>query len=620
MIPDPLFTTVQRALAGQYSLEREIGRGGMGVVYLAREVELARLVALKVLPLDLAGIPGTRERFLREARTAAALSHPHIVPIHRVGEAGEIVYFSMMFVDGETLGERLRARGPLPPSAAMRMLREVSQALAYAHGRGIVHRDIKPDNILLDRESGRALVTDFGIAGTTEDRAVAETPIHGTLHFMSPEQAVGLPLDGRSDLYSLGVVAHIALSGRLPSRHAPLASTAGVHTPPAGSLALAAPSTPRHLCAAIDRALALDPAERFPTAEAFAGAVDARAMVQATLPAPIRNWLLARDPWTLPYAAWSAGFLSMAVADWSHDHYVGVIYLVAGLIPLIPAGLFEVRRTRHLLDAGYSLDDVRAALPAWESERREEIGIRDAGRPGWVAPVARTAAYGAVAALAVSLFGGGFDLPSAIELVLFIACAASLPLLSAFGIPLLPSIDGMIRKPLRQRLWDTALGRSLERLLARGKRSRAPANAFRATELVLGSAVDDLWRSLPAAFRERFADVPDIAKRLEGYASRARTTLAHLDDLPANDGEAIELAPARARARHELESAVTSLESIRLDLLRLIGGDTSLAATTTVLDAARRVDSDLKRMHDAQREVERVVRPIGLDLGTHSPV
>src|SRR5688500_5529106 len=299
---DQLFATVQRALAGQYSLAREIGRGGMGVVYLAREVELARLVALKVLPPELASDPSVRERFLREARTAAGLSHPHIVPIHRVADAGEFVYFSMMYVDGETLGERLRTRGPLSAAAATRMLREVSQALAYAHGRGIVHRDIKPDNILLERESGRALVTDFGIAGAADVGASTGEPVMGTLHYMSPEQATGRPLDGRSDIYSLGVVAHVSLSGRLPSRTTtsgpraalavtdlpddatganPVVATSG---PVPSSLGIASPTTPRHLVAAIDRALSVEPSARFATAEAFAEAIDRPTVMRQALP------------------------------------------------------------------------------------------------------------------------------------------------------------------------------------------------------------------------------------------------------------------------------------------------------------------------------------------------
>src|SRR5687768_13948384 len=146
--PTPEFLLLQPVVAGRYSLERELGRGGMGVVFLARDVALERPVALKLLPLSFALDPEPRERFLREARTAAKLSHPNIVPIHAVEERGDVVYFVMTFVDGETLGQRVRRAGPLAASQATRVVQEVAWALAYAHGRGVVHRDIKPDNIL----------------------------------------------------------------------------------------------------------------------------------------------------------------------------------------------------------------------------------------------------------------------------------------------------------------------------------------------------------------------------------------------------------------------------------------------------------------------------------------
>src|SRR3989454_6908722 len=160
---DRLFLDFQAAVAGRYSLERELGRGGMGVVYLAREVRLDRSVAIKLLPPSKASDPKLRERFLREARTAAKLSHPNIIPIHAVEEIGGFVFFAMAYVEGETLTERVRRRGPLAPSEASRVLRDVAWALAYAHGQGVIHRDVKPDNILLE-SNGRVLVADFGIA------------------------------------------------------------------------------------------------------------------------------------------------------------------------------------------------------------------------------------------------------------------------------------------------------------------------------------------------------------------------------------------------------------------------------------------------------------------------
>src|SRR2546430_362592 len=161
---EPIPRALQHALGGRYVLERRLGRGGMGDVYLAREPRLARRVAIKVLPPDRAMQPAARERFLREARTAAGLSHPNIVPIFAVDEVDDFVFFVMAYVEGETLGQRIRTRGPLPPAEVARVLKQVARALAYAHDHGVVHRDVKPDNILLENPTGRVLGTDLGIA------------------------------------------------------------------------------------------------------------------------------------------------------------------------------------------------------------------------------------------------------------------------------------------------------------------------------------------------------------------------------------------------------------------------------------------------------------------------
>ncbi|KPK01757.1 MAG: hypothetical protein AMS20_13025, partial [Gemmatimonas sp. SG8_28] len=193
---------LQTVIAGRFSLEREIGRGGGAVVYLARDVSLNRPVAIKLLNPDVAADQTIRQRFLREARTAGLLSQPNIVPIHAVEEHGDIVFFVMGYVDGETLGRRIKRGGMLEIEEATRILREVAWALGYAHARGITHRDVKPDNIMIERDTGRAMVTDFGIARHVDDPHGGE--IVGTADYMSPEQAAGHPVDARSDIYSLG--------------------------------------------------------------------------------------------------------------------------------------------------------------------------------------------------------------------------------------------------------------------------------------------------------------------------------------------------------------------------------------------------------------------------------
>jgi serine/threonine-protein kinase len=274
-ILDTALLALPEALAGEFALERELGRGAMGVVFLARDIVLDRPVALKVLPPDFAATADVRTRFLREARTAAQLSHPNIVPVHRADERGGFAFFAMGLVDGETLGQRVRDRGPLPPHDVVRHLREVAWALAYAHARGVIHRDVKPENIMIERGTNRALVTDFGIARTEHGAGLTvEGHVVGTAHFMSPEQIQGVPLDGRSDLYALGVVGFFLLSGRLPFEgdQAPAVLVAHV-TRPAPPLLSAAPQVPRALAAVIDRCLAKEPAQRFADGEALADAL-----------------------------------------------------------------------------------------------------------------------------------------------------------------------------------------------------------------------------------------------------------------------------------------------------------------------------------------------------------
>src|SRR5690348_5611612 len=264
-MPSAEFETFARVLHGQYALEREIGQGGMGVVYLARDLKLDRPVAIKTLPPHLAGDPHIRERFLREARTAAALSHPNIVPIYRADEIDGHVFFAMGYVDGESVAEQIRAAQRLGPRVVLREMYDVALALDYAHEHGVIHRDVKAENILIARATGNALVTDFGIARLAEATPLTATgQVLGTVYYLSPEQVSGDAVDPRSDIYSLGVVGFLALSGRFPFDGKLASAVLLAHvTKSAPLLHTVSPDTPRELCDVIDRCLAKDPNERF---------------------------------------------------------------------------------------------------------------------------------------------------------------------------------------------------------------------------------------------------------------------------------------------------------------------------------------------------------------------
>ncbi len=281
---DPLAKRLTQALGSSFTLEGEIGRGGMGVVYHARDERLKRKVAVKVLPPELAFREEIRIRFLREAETAARLSHPHIVPIHSVGEGPEgLVYFVMAYVDGESLGARLKRRGRLPPEEARRILMETADALGARHALGIIHRDVKPDNILLEGSRGRTVLTDFGIAkaltSSTGPGTLTATGVAiGTPHYMSPEQAAGdREIDGRSDIYSLGVVGYQMLTGELPFS-APTVPGLLLKqiTEQAPYLKDKAPTCPDDLAACVMRSLEKEPEARWPTADALRRTLESR--------------------------------------------------------------------------------------------------------------------------------------------------------------------------------------------------------------------------------------------------------------------------------------------------------------------------------------------------------
>ena len=281
---DELGNHVAQVLSANYELENEVGRGGIGIVYCARDKRLKREIAIKVLPPELSFRADIRQRFLREAETAAQLNHPNIVPIYTVEERDNLVYFVMAYIKGDNLGVRLQQHGPMPPVEVRRILREVAEALAYAHNRNVIHRDIKPDNIIIDDETGRAMVTDFGIAraltDTGDSRLTATGMAIGTPAYMSPEQSAGdRAIDGRSDLYSLGVVGYQMLCGQPPfvASNTPSMLVKHLSERPV-PVDERWPDLPPDLSRAVMMCLEKDPADRFPNAAAFAVALSGGSM------------------------------------------------------------------------------------------------------------------------------------------------------------------------------------------------------------------------------------------------------------------------------------------------------------------------------------------------------
>jgi serine/threonine-protein kinase len=283
---------LKTALADRYTIEREIGSGGMATVYLAEDVKHHRPVALKVLKSELAAVLGP-ERFLREIEISARLTHPHVLPLLDSGDAAGTLFYVMPYVEGETLRDRLDREKQLPVDDALQISREVADALSYAHSHGVIHRDIKPENILL--ESGHAVVADFGIARAIDqaggEKLTATGLAVGTPAYMSPEQATGSrELDGRSDLYSLGCVLYEMLAGQPPFTGPTVESMVHQHltaAPP--NVTAIRPSVPGWVVTALERSLAKTPADRFNPVAQFGEAIAPRMSATGEAAAPPRR-------------------------------------------------------------------------------------------------------------------------------------------------------------------------------------------------------------------------------------------------------------------------------------------------------------------------------------------
>lgn len=618
-IADPLFIAFQQALTGRYSLDRELGRGGMGIVYLAREVHLDRLVAIKLLPPERGRQPDVRDRFLREARLAAKLSHPNIIPIHAVETTGGFVYYVMAFVDGETLSNRVRTRGPLPASEGARVLREVAWALAYSHGQGLVHRDVKPENILIEAATHRVLVADFGIAAAVGD---VIDGISGTPEFMSPEQALGKPLDARSDLYSLGATAFFAFSGRFPfegtSATEVLAKQVTEAPPQLASLGL---TVPRKLALLIDRCLAKEPAQRPASAQALAEQIGVALEQRRELPVALRAFVKRYgrlDGGGTMLSSFALLPVSISMA------YFGLVagFATFGLGLTVAPLAYMTWAARRLTRLGFAHRDLGPAFTAEIEQAREELSVERRRGPSGLEKLARGAAklFGAVG---LAGFGGvllGVTLP--VSRTIYLLAQEAIPFAAiAFGAS---SLSTLVFVALRQRhqdvetefwskVWQSRIGKlafSLARRLVPAG-DRTAAMTHRATELSLGMAAEELYESLPRDTRRALAELPPLLRRLQDDAQALRKRHEEMQEALSVVGtsesspEYQELCALRDETQAKLSEAVGSLETIRLNLLRLHAGSASVESVTTHLGIAAEVSEQVERLIQAHADVER---------------
>ncbi len=606
-LPDPDLDRLRHATAGRYIIDRELGRGGMGIVYLARDVALDRPVAIKLLPAALAARPALRTRFLQEARTAARLAHPNIVPIHAVEEHGEVVFFVMRWIRGETLGARVRRTGPLPVADATRIVQETAWALGHAHAHGTLHRDVKPDNILLEEESGRALVTDFGIAHTLS--SPGDTPtgdILGTTEYMSPEQAAGEPLDGRSDIYALGSTAFFALTGRLPFQSSTAAGYLHQHRhvapPPVASIR---PGLPPSLAAVVDRCLAKSPGDRFATAEELAEAMAPALRAVPAVPAAVRRvheearQFVADSGGALSVAAilglhWLAIALKLPVGlDTGAGFYNGIV--LTGLAVLLGVrGSALMVRVREAARDGISREAIAAGAAQLGDADREaqrppsrsrSLALRFAG--GWavLAWAWINDLQGLFRHQNVQTFAGVATLIFA----LLLGRAATEQL-------------GMEKQGFWSRFWSSRFGRLAFAKATFGLKPVSVAEAGGPTAVVLADAAEQMLRALPPGERERLDGLPDVIRELRMAAERARERMAMVPE--GNE---------RRQASERLATSVAALDGVRLELLRLRTGLAPTAGLTDQLKAALQLGEDVDARLSAIRQVERM-------LGSTTPI
>jgi serine/threonine-protein kinase len=542
--------------------------------------------------------------------------------MHAGDQSDGFVYFVMAYVDGETLAQRVQTRGPVPSRDATRWLREVAWALSYAHGRGVVHRDIKPDNILIERESGRALVADFGIASITDDGSAAQngSALHGTPEFMSPEQALGGEPGVPSDIYALGVTAYYALSGRVPFTGENATQVLAQHcTSPVPPLASRGLVVPRKLAQLVERCLAKTPEERPASADVIAEQLGAAIEQRRELPVALRAFVKRNgrmDGGGTLLTLFGALVGGVGVSAWLGPA-AGVI-TIAGTMLAAPL-VFGVTAARRLLQHGFAQADLAPAFASELETVREEHSVQPrralmamewAGRS-----MARIGATTSAALVPLAMAGALVPRFEGVQSLLLV----TLSLTSAVTIGWL-ALLGLTRDvdvTFWRAVWTGRFGRVAFTFAKRwrGDAVANPALTHRATELSLSLAAEQLFESLPRDTRTALGDVPAVLQRLQSDAQQLRVKLNQLQDV-LGDAAVREQDPSydtlreeRARVQQRMQDAVASLETLRLGLLRLHAGSMTVDGFTTHLGVAEELSADVARLVSAQHDVQQMLFP-----------
>jgi len=602
-LSDPLRAALEHGLRAQYDIVRLLGQGGMGSVYLAREGKLERLVAIKVLRPEVANDPSARERFLREARTGAKLTHPNIVPLHTFGEVEGMLYFVAGYVRGESLSARMRREGQLPPDDVRHILIELADALDYAHRQGIVHRDIKPDNVLLDDESGRPMITDFGVAKeSTGGAALTRTGyVVGTPQYMSPEQWSGeRTIDGRSDLYSLGVMGWAMLAGRLPFEGDSAPALLAQHlTHEPAPVSTVVPGVPDDLSRALSRCLAKSATARWPDGKSLKEALGRSPWDDTDAVSGELRELSSAVFWSAS-ASWVLGWAARAGLSARGSWWWAGVVAAASVVPFS----FLVTVLVHHRN-GASWKDI-ARVVAWPPRRWPFGWPRRCRRPGdvWdrLPPTARRVRHIYGWTLVAALLSAPFLLTgSAVRIPwpVFVA-GLYLPWLAAIAMSLrwahqnaFPNNadlrDVFLGSTMNHRFWKQP---HIARILA-----PVPAPGARVHEPSVPTTPSDILRAIIDLGRQLTGPVRALGSEAVAAARRLLDAIGHLDgeiEAFAQDADPAE-ATRLERKLELLDRDAASGTDEQRQMRRLIEGQ---------LDLLRRFEA---RATEARRRRERLI-------------